>query len=119
MWIENIYLQIYLFIYLFYFFKFTIVTILSKQQGATYTGQQSSFKSAVTTWETENYVENVGNAMKYFIDMLYDMNVQHVIVGLLLNRNWVLPKRGLTVYQYNIFKFIYLFIYFIFLNLPL
>jgi hypothetical protein len=39
--------------------------------------------------------------MKYFIDMLYDMNVQHVIVGLLLNRNWVLPKRGLTVYQYN------------------
>jgi hypothetical protein len=59
------------------------------------------FKSAVTTWETENYVENVGNAMKYFIDMLYDMNVQHVIVGLLLNRNWVLPKRGLTVYQYN------------------
>jgi lysophospholipase L1-like esterase len=27
---------------IFYFFKFTIVTILSKQQGATYTGQQSS-----------------------------------------------------------------------------
>jgi hypothetical protein len=59
------------------------------------------FKSAVTTWETENSVENVGNAMKYLIDMLYDMNVQHVIVGLLFNRNWVLPKRGLTVYQYN------------------
>jgi hypothetical protein len=39
--------------------------------------------------------------LKYFIDMLYDMNVQHVIVGLLFNRNWVLPKRGLTVYQYN------------------
>ena len=37
------------------------------------------FKSAVTTWETEHSVENVGSAMKYFIDMLYDMNVQHVI----------------------------------------
>jgi lysophospholipase L1-like esterase len=30
----------------------------------------------------QNSVENVGSAMKYFIDMLYDMNVQHVIVGL-------------------------------------
>jgi hypothetical protein len=49
----------------------------------------------------ENSVENVGSAMKYLIDMLYDMNVLHVIVGLLFNRNWVLPKRGLTVYQYN------------------
>ena len=38
------------------------------------------FTSAATTWEAENSVENVGNAMKYFIDMLYDMNVQHVIV---------------------------------------
>ena len=59
------------------------------------------FKSAVTTWETDNSAENVGNAMQYFVDMPYDMNVQHVIVGLLFNRNWVLPKRGLTVYQYN------------------
>ena len=49
----------------------------------------------------ENSVENVGSAMKYLIDMLYDMNVLHVIVGLLFNRNWVLSKRGLTVYQYN------------------
>ena len=25
----------------------------------------------------DNSVENVGNTMKYLIDMLYDMNVQH------------------------------------------
>ena len=38
---------------------------------------------------------------KCFVNVLLTPNVKHVFTGLLFNRNEVLPKRGLSVYQYK------------------
>lgn len=50
---------------------------------------------------SETSVENVYLAIECFVDALLTLNVKHVFIGLLFNRNKVVPKRGLSVYQYN------------------
>ena len=51
--------------------------------------------------DSSKTVENVVFSLQQFIDMLFSMDIKHVIVGLLFNRTWVLPRRGLSVKQYN------------------
>ena len=46
-------------------------------------------------------VYNVLFAIQQFVDILLSLIVQHVIVGMLFNRHWVLPRRGLSLRQYN------------------
>lgn len=43
-----------------------------------------------------NSVDNVCLAIEHLVTVLLSLDVQHVMVGMLFNRNQVLKKRGLT-----------------------
>ena len=48
-----------------------------------------------------NSVDNVCLAIEQLVTVLLSLDVQHVMVGMLFDRNRVLKKHGLTVDQYN------------------
>ena len=51
--------------------------------------------------DRETYVASVALALRCLYDTLILIHVHTVVVGLSFHRSWVLPKRGLKLYEYN------------------